>query len=182
MYQSIDLSLCYRLMGGGQLINVSTLSDKGVPDVMTAAWNTLFNTDMPLVVLDQGHTTSANILATRKFVIALPDEAQVKTAVKVGSAHGRDVGDKFAWAGVNPELSATFKIPVIPGELAYIECTLEDEDLFRKNGIAIGKAVSVSVRSDLWDAQEQNFKEGYRKLLHSVNEEFFYADGRFVRG
>lgn len=181
MYQSLDVSLAYRILGGGQLINVSTLSKDGVADVMTAAWNTLFNVDMPLVVLDQGHTTTQNILDTAKFVISVPDEHLVKTAVKVGSAHGRDTGDKFVFAGVTPELSDTFKIPVIPGALAYIECELADMDLFKKNGIALGKAVSLKVKADLWDDKEQNFKEGYTKLLHSVNEEFFYADGRFVR-
>lgn len=110
MYQELDVSKAYRLLGGGQLINISTISVDGVPDVMTAAWNTPFDIDKPLVVLDQGHTTTANILATGRYVISIPDEELIKTCIKVGSAHGRDTGDKFTFAGINPIVSKNFDL------------------------------------------------------------------------
>ncbi len=170
-----------RIVGGGQLINVSTLSKDGVPDVMSAAWNTAYDSDMLLVVLDLGHTTTKNIIETGRFVVSVPSIEQVKAVYKVGSAHGCDTGDKFKWAGIASEPSRTLKIPVIPGELAYIECELQEPEIFKKTGVAIGKAVGVRVRADLWDEKTSSFGEGYRHMLHYINESEFYADGKIVK-
>ncbi|MGN0908304.1 MAG: flavin reductase family protein [Succinivibrio sp.] len=170
-----------RIVGGGQIVNVSTLSKEGVPDVMSAAWNTAFDSDKLLVVLDLGHTTTKNIIDTGRFVVSVPCLDQVKEVYKVGSAHGRDTGDKFKWAGIEGETSRTLRIPVIPGELAYIECELQEPEVFKKTGIAIGKAVGVYAREDLWDAKTSSFGEGFRHMLHYINESSLYADGRIVR-
>ena len=83
-----------RLVGGGQVVNVSTLSKDGVGDVMSAAWNTAYDSDMLLVVLDLGHTTTRNIRDTGKFVVSIPSIEQISEVYKVGSEHGRITGDK----------------------------------------------------------------------------------------
>ncbi len=183
MAKYIDLTprATNRIIGGGQLVNVSTLSKDCVPDVMSAAWNTAYDSDKLLVVLDLGHTTTKNIIETGRFVVSVPTIDQVREVYKVGSAHGRDTGDKFKWAGIAPEESRTLRIPVIPGEIAYIECELEEPEVFRKTGVAIGRAVGVYVREDLWNAQTSSFGEGYRHMLHYINESEFYADGKIVK-
>ena len=167
------------LMGGGQLINVSTVSSKGVPDVMTCAWNTVYDYDQPLVVLAKEHTTTRNILDTGRYVIALPGIDALDHAYKVGSDHGCNTGDKFSFAGITPEHSLKFGIPVIPNALGYIECEILMHDLFEQTGILIGRAVSVMVKAGLFDEVQELFNPGAAKIMHYVGGECVYTDGKF---
>ena len=112
MYKKINVRAANRLLCGGQIINISSVSSDGIHDVMTAAWNCPFDADQVLVVLDRGHTTTANILANGKFVISIPSEKDIEIINKVGSVHGRDVGDKFVWAGVKPDSSPVLNLQV----------------------------------------------------------------------
>ncbi len=178
-YKAIDLQQVFRLLGGGQTINISTISKDGVYDVMTAAWNTLYNMDEPLVVLDRNHTTSQNILDTHKYVIALPNKDLITNLKKVGSAHGKDVGDKFKWAGITPGFSEQFKIPFISGSIAYFECELSMEKIFDDTGILVGKCINAMVQEDLFDFEHNVFDPGMKQLLHSLDEERFLAGGEY---
>ena len=51
IYEKIPVKSANRLLCGGQIINVSSVSAEGIPDVMTAAWNCPFDSDEVLVVL-----------------------------------------------------------------------------------------------------------------------------------
>lgn len=178
-YKALDLQQVFRLLGGGQTINISTISKDGVYDVMTAAWNTLYNMDEPLVVLDRNHTTSQNILDTHKYVIALPNKELIASLKKVGSAHGRDVGDKFKWAGITPEFTKSFHLPIIPGSLAYFECELSMEKIFNETGILVGKCVNAMVLEGLYDFERNVFDPGIKQLLHSLDEANFLSGGEY---
>ena len=178
-YSFLENNKVHCLMGGGQLINVSSISSKGVPDVMTCAWNTVYDYDQPLVVLAKEHTTTRNILDTGRYVIALPGIDALTKAYKVGSDHGCNTGDKFTFAGITPEHSSKFGIPVIPNALCYIECELLMRDLFEKTGILIGRAVSVTVKDGLFDQEQELFKPGSSKIIHYVGGQYVYADGEF---
>ena len=95
MYKKLPPGAANRLTCGGQMVTVATSSKEGVGDIMTAAWNTPYDSDQVLVVLDRGHTTTKNIIETGKFVVAIPHEGQIADINRVGSIHGRDSGDKF---------------------------------------------------------------------------------------
>ncbi len=178
-YKALDLHMVFRLLGGGQTINISTVSKDGVYDVMTAAWNTLYNMDEPLVVLDRNHTTSKNILDTHKYVISLPNKELISVLKKAGSAHGKDVGDKFKWAGITPEFTDRFQLPFIKGSLAYFECELSMEKLFDETGILVGKCVNAMVQEELFDFDRNVFDPGMKQLLHSLDEDNFLTGGEY---
>lgn len=180
MYKNLPARAANRLLCGGQIINVSSVSAEGVYDVMTAAWNCPYDADQVLVVLDKGHTTTANIIADGRFVISVPSERDIQVINKVGSAHGRDTGDKFAWAGITPETSEKLGLKVIPGALAYIECELLDAEVLRKTGICLGTAVNVYVKEELWDENGSHFAEGMKHTMSYVHEGLYRVNGREV--
>ncbi len=180
MYKDLTVRCANRLISGGQIVNISSVSKSGVADVMTAAWNTPYDSDQVLVVLDQGHTTTANIIETQKFVLSIPTEDQIALINKVGSAHGRDTGDKFEYAGVKADISEKLGLKVLPDAMAYIECELTDLETLKKTGVCIGKAVSIKVREDLWNSSDDSFGEGFKKTLHYISENKYYVDGRIV--
>ena len=181
MYKELSPHCANRLTSGGQIVNVSTVSKEGVPDVMTAAWNTPFAADEVLVVLDLPHTTTKNILETGKFVVSIPDETKIREINKVGSRHGAETGDKFAWAGITPVETPRLGIRAMPDALAYIECELTDPEVAAKTGVCIGKAVAVRVKEELWDDGRSSCEEGFRRTLHYVTENTYYVGGRILK-
>ena len=78
MYRELPVEEAYHIQTGGPLIMIASVSEDGTADVMTAAWNAPFDTDQPLVVLDKSHTTSANILATGRYVICIVSDVETE--------------------------------------------------------------------------------------------------------
>ena len=181
MLKQIETRAANRLTCGGQIVNVSSVSKEGVADVMTAAWNTPYDSDQVLVVLALGHTTTQNILDTGKFVVTIPHEGQIFEINKVGSIHGRDCGDKFEWAGITPERSAKLGYKIMPDPLAVIECELIDKETFAKTGVCLGKAISISVQEELWDAEKASFAAGFARTLHYITADAYYVGGKVVK-
>lgn len=180
MLKQIETRAANRLTSGGQIVNVSTVSKEGVADVMTAAWNTPYDSDQVLVVLAKEHTTTRNIIETGKFVVTIPHEGQIEAINKVGSIHGRDSGDKFEWAGITPEVSAKLGFKIMPDPLACIECELLDRETLVKTGVCIGRAISISVQEGLWDAEKSSFAAGFSRTLHYITESAYYTNGRII--
>lgn len=180
MYQTITTRAANRLTSGGQIITVATTSKDGVADVMTAAWNCPYDSDQVLVVLDLGHTTTKNILETGKFVVAIPSNKQIYTINKVGSAHGRDTGDKFVWAKADSEVSPTLGIKVLKDCLAYIECELTNASVLEQTGVCLGKAVNIYVKEGLWDDVNSSFAEGLKQAVHYIKEDQYLSGGDII--
>ena len=171
MYRELPVEEAYHIQTGGPLIMIASVSKDGVPDVMTAAWNAPFDTDQPLVVLDRGHTTSANILATGRYVICIVSDADTKSAPAAGSCKGRDVGHKFEAKGIPTTKSAKLGMKVPDGCLAYIECELQESerDMFGKYGILVGKAVGVEADARYWPEGAGDFREGMKHEVRHVS-------------
>lgn len=178
MYLKLAPELAYHVMTGGPVINLASQSAEGVSDVMTAAWNCPFDTAEMLAVLDRGHTTSANILATGKYVISLPSLEQKALLLRAGSRHGRDCGDKFEALGIPAERSQLFGLKVIAGSLAYIECELCDRGLFAATGILRGTVKNLYVQEDMWNKQNDTFDPGCMHTVHHVSGEIFVSGGK----
>ena len=171
MCRGLRVSEAYHIQTGGPLIMIASVSKDGVPGVMTAAWSAPVDTDQPLVVLDRGHTTSANILATGRYVICIVSDADTKSALAAGSCKGRDVGDKFEAKGIPSRKSAKLGMKVPDGCLAYIECELQESerDMFGKYGILVGKAVGVEADARYWPEGAGDFREGMKHEVRHVS-------------
>ncbi len=181
MYIKIPVTSAARITTGGPLVTIASESKDGVADVMTAAWNCPYDRDQVLVVLDLGHTTVRNILDTGRFVLGIPDKSQVKQTLIVGSAHGRDTGDKFEKYALPFKKSAKLGIKVLPDQLAYAECELADRETFEKTGVLIGKAVNLYVRDSMWNAEEECFLDGAHHTLHHLKDNVFLSADQVLR-
>lgn len=180
MFKKIDNSFAYSVLAGGPIINIFTIGKDGIEDGMTAAWSCPYDPDVLLLVLDKEHTTSENIRHTKKFVVALPSEDQKKTALELGSVHGRDVGNKLQVKDIKTEKSQKFGLDVMSDALAYFECELQDEELFADKGICLSKVVNVYVKADCWDDKEECFNPGFKRTLHHVTGSTFCSGGELV--
>lgn len=182
MYKSIPERCAARVLSGGPIVTVSSQSSDGVADIMTAAWNCPFDSNIVQVTLDLGHTTSENIKNTGKFVLGIPSKDQVEEIMKAGSVHGRDVGDKFDKLSIPYEFSEKLGLKVLRDQLAYIECELFDFDIFAKSGICLGKAVSLYVQDKEWNDSEECFLDGAKHTLHHVKDNIFLCGHSIIEG
>ena len=182
MYRELPVEEAYHIQTGGPLIMIASVSEDGTADVMTAAWNAPFDTDQPLVVLDKSHTTSANILATGRYVICIVSDADTKSAFAAGSCKGRDVGDKFEAKGIPSRKSAKLGLKVPDGCLAYIECELKESEksMFEKYGILVGKAVGVEADEKYWPEGAGDFREGMKHEVHHVSGSVLIRGGEIT--
>lgn len=182
MYTKIDVKNAYRVFTGGPLVTISTLSAEGTADIMTAAWSCPFDSDELLLVLSTEHTTSENIRNGSKIVVALPSKEQVNEALKAGSVHGRDVGDKFKAQSLESVESELFKIPSLKNALAYFEGECSDLNLFKDKGICLLKVKNVYARTDMWNAAEENFNPGCFNTMHHVSSGIFASGADLIKG
>lgn len=182
MYTKIDIKNAYRVFTGGPVITISTKSPSGVADIMTAAWSCPFDGDELLLVLSTEHTTSENIRNGSKIVVAIPSKEQVSDALKVGSVHGRDVGDKFKSTGVASVESELYKMTTLKDALAYFEGECSDLELFKDKGICLMKVANVYVRNDMWNQKNDNFVPGCFNTIHHVSGGAFASSGDLLEG
>ena len=181
MYIEIDVANAYRVVTGGPVIMIASKSKAGVNDVMTCAWNCPFDVDETIVVLDRSHTTADNINDTLKYVICIPGNDLIDTLLAVGSAHGRDCGDKFAATNTKAQTDVNLSCAVPEGCLAYIECELTDKDLFNKKGIALGKVTKCLVRKEYWNQEQESFEKAAALMVHHVEGSSFMTNASYIK-
>lgn len=177
MLVSLPPSKASRFVCAGQIVTVSTKSTENIFDVMTAAWNCPFDSDQVLVVLDKGHTTTKNIIETKKFVLSIVSKEHLNSILKVGSQHGRDVGDKFSWADLEYDVTEKLGLHVLKDVLAYIECELSEPEVLEKTGVCIGKAINIKVKEGLYNEDTDSFIEGAKQTIRYVSNTEFVTGG-----
>ena len=181
----VPLEKAYRLLTHGPTVLVSSRHG-GVDNVMAAAWACALDFAPPklTVVLDKQTATRGLIEASGRFVVQVPNAAQLELTNRVGNRSLAEEPDKLANAGVGLLHLAGDTLPFVEGCSAWLECRLVPEphiqmayDLF------IGEVVAA------W-ADERAFREGHWQFenagpewrsIHHVAGGQFYAIGEALR-
>ena len=145
-------------------------------DIMTAAWNTPYDSDRVLVVLDRGHTTTKNIVETGNSWSRFRMEGQIADINRVGSIHGRDsVTSSPGRRSLRLLKSSGSRSP---DALVYIECEPSILRHLQKTGVCIGKAVNITVKEEL-DEEHSSFAAGFAKTCCTMtSEDAYYTNAR----
>ena len=181
----VPLEKAYRLLTHGPTVLVSS-RHAGVDNVMAAAWACALDFAPPklTVVLDKQTATRGLIEASGRFVVQVPNAAQLELTNRVGNRSLAEEPDKLANAGVGLLHLAGDALPFVDGCSAWLECRLVPEphiqmayDLF------IGEVVAA------W-ADERAFRDGHWQFenagpewrsIHHVAGGQFYAIGEALR-
>ena len=181
----VTLEKAYRLLTHGPTVLVSS-RHAGVDNVMAAAWACALDFAPPklTVVLDKQTATRGLIEASGRFVVQVPNAAQLELTNRVGNRSLAEEPDKLANAGVGLLRLAGDTLPFVEGCSAWLECRLVPEphiqmayDLF------IGEVVAA------W-ADDRAFREGHWQFenagpewrsIHHVAGGQFYAIGEALR-
>ncbi|MEN2984956.1 MAG: flavin reductase family protein [Dictyoglomaceae bacterium] len=132
---------------------VTSVSNLGKQNVMTASWIIPFSINPPLVVLSlrPERFTLQLIKETKEFVINIPPYELSNATLICGKVSGRD-NDKFKLANLTPIPANKVKAPLIKECIAHIECVLEDIiDIKGDHLLVIGKVVYAQVEEDKFE-------------------------------
>jgi flavin reductase (DIM6/NTAB) family NADH-FMN oxidoreductase RutF len=177
----VALEKAYRLLNHGPTVLVS-VEHEGLDNVMAAAWACALDFAPPkiTVVLDKQTKTRELVEKSHRFVIQIPNAAQLELTQAVGSASLSDDPDKLAKSGVDVFRIDGHKMPFVAGCSAWLACKLIAEphnqntyDLF------IGEVIGA------W-ADERVFRNGHWhfenadpkwRSLHYIAGGHYYAIG-----
>ncbi len=125
------------------LISCGTI-DK--PNVMTAAWTGIINSDPPMtyVSIRPSRYSHELITQTREFVINLPNLPLAAITDWCGVKSGKKI-DKFKTCGITPALSKHISAPQIQEAPVSIECKVVNIQHFETHDMFLAEIKGVSV-------------------------------------
>lgn len=184
MLEVVPLEKSYRLVGFGPVLLVSTVGGSpDRPDVAAIAWYCPIEREPARFALciSMEHKTFENLLSSGDLVLNVPGADLADAVLRAGSVSGRDVEDKFAYAGLTPAPAQQVSAPRVAECMAWIECRLVDRSLSDPHGIVIVEGVGAWCRPGLLD-------EGGRvdvvrhPSLHHLGGDWFMSSGQPVQG
>lgn len=133
------------------VLMVAAYDENGKVNVMNAAWGMISDMKQITLFLSEDHKTTANILATKAFTVALADKDHMDVADFFGIATGNTMKDKFERTGYTAVKSAFVNAPVIEEFPVVMECELEqviENDTFYA---IVGKIINTSAEESVLD-------------------------------
>ncbi len=181
----VELTKAYRLLNHGPTVLVSARHG-GVDNVMAAAWACALDFSPPkvTVVLDKAAQTRALVEDSGRFVLQVPNAAQLELVHAVGTHSLADDPDKLARFGVELFAADGFEAPLVAGCSAWLACRLIPEphnqgayDLF------IGEVVGAWADTRVFRDGHWQFEDaGPRwRSLHYIAGGQFYAIGESLQ-
>lgn len=156
---------------------VGTYDENGAPNAMNAAWGGIYDTNMIMLCLSDGHKTTKNIRANGAFTVSFATEDTVAPCDYVGIASGNRVADKFAKAGFTAEKSRFVNAPIIRELHMALECKLLK---FNEDGIVVGEIVNVSADESILDEGGNISREKLKPICFDAVNLDYYAVGAKV--
>jgi flavin reductase (DIM6/NTAB) family NADH-FMN oxidoreductase RutF len=173
-FQAVKNEKAYQLINSGGLIIVCTVSLEGIYDMAPIAWHCPVDYDKTsrlLFVSDLQHKTYANIVATKKFVIALPSANQVELVKKIGSCSGNEV-NKIELLHLSTIESPVSKIALPLDCIAYIECKLHSVVMQEAVGIVLGDVVNAFAQKEAYKGRLLSETPNAKTIHHLGSNSF----------
>lgn len=156
-----------------------TSGDMEHPNVMTAAWTGIICSDpvITYVSLRPSRYTHELVSTNKEFVINLPTWKIAEAVDTVGVKSGRDL-DKFALAGLTPEVSTQVKAPQVRECPVSVECKVLEVRSFGTHDMFLAEVVAVNVDEQYIDTNGALDLE--RAGLLAYAHGFYYTLGRKI--
>lgn len=160
---------------------VGTYDADGKPNVMTAAWAGIVNSDPPSVAvsLRKATYTHGNILRRKAFTISVPSEEYVREADYMGIRSGAKE-DKFAVSGLTPVPSDLVDAPYVKEFPLIIECRLAHTMELGLHTHFVGEIVDVKADARILGSQGfPDIKKG-KPIVFAPGTRTYHGIGRYL--
>ncbi|MCX5754423.1 MAG: flavin reductase family protein [Candidatus Krumholzibacteria bacterium] len=153
----------------------------GKPNVMTASWAAICNSQPPMVTvsLRKATYTYGNIMESKAFTVNIPSERFVKEAAYFGSVSGKDV-DKFAASGLTAVKSALVNAPYVKEFPLVIECKLVKTIELGLHTMFIGEIVDVKAAESVLGANGIPDVTKLKPFIFAPGNADFYSIGASI--
>jgi flavin reductase (DIM6/NTAB) family NADH-FMN oxidoreductase RutF len=150
----------------------------GKPNVMTASWAAICNSQPPMVTvsLRKATYTYGNIMASKAFTVNIPSEEFVSAAAYFGSVSGKDV-DKFAASALTPVKSDLVNAPYVKEFPLVIECKLVKTIELGLHTMFIGEIVDVKAAESILGANGMPDVAKLKPFVFAPGNTDFYGIG-----
>lgn len=131
-------------MLAGQIVLVSTLDARAQPNVAPKSWVTMVAFAGPIVAFgcNVTHTTYANVLETREFVVNVLSEPLAARAWALSDLHG---DQRLHDSGLTLVAVSVVTAPLVEECPAHLECTLDDVKIYGDEVFIFGRVVAASI-------------------------------------
>jgi flavin reductase (DIM6/NTAB) family NADH-FMN oxidoreductase RutF len=156
----------------GQIVLISTVDERGEPDVAPKSWISMVAFDGPVLLFgcNTQHATFRNALATGCFVVNAPDEPLAPRIWGMLNAHG---ADRLALAELTLAPAQRVAAPIVNECRAHLECAVLDSRAFEEEVVVFGQVVAASIDPDCLRGP----RAGRYSRLRPV---FFLEDGYYA--
>jgi flavin reductase (DIM6/NTAB) family NADH-FMN oxidoreductase RutF len=150
----------------------------GKPNVMTASWAAICNSQPPMVTVSLRKATHTydNIMESKAFTVNIPSEKYLTQAVYFGSVSGRDV-DKFAASGLTPVKSTLVNAPYVKEFPLVLECKLVKTIELGLHTMFIGEIVDVKAAESILGASGKPDVTKLKPFVFAPGNADFYGIG-----
>ena len=155
---------------------VGSYSNEGVPDIMTAAWAGIANSDpMSIAVsIRPSRKTYENIMATGSFTINVPSARYVAETDYAGTFSGHDE-NKFEKLNLTPVKGDFVNAPYIEEFPIVIECEVSEMIDLGSHRQFIGKVMDTKVNQNLLDKDGRVDISALQPVAYSEGAYFGYG-------
>lgn len=133
---------------------ISTVDEQGEANLMTASWVTIVSKTPPTIglSLNRGRKTTANILATRCFVVNMVPASLATEADYCGLKSGRDE-DKKVVSGLHLEPARLVAAPLVAESPLNVECRMTSEVILGDYHLILGEILEVHAAEKAFDSE-----------------------------
>ena len=156
---------------------VGTYDSEGNPNIMTAAWTGICNSDPPCmqVSLRPTRQTYESIIQRKSFTLSIPSEEYWVEADYVGMVSGRDA-DKFENTLFSPVKSDLVDAPYVDECGMVIECKLKQVVDLGSHMMVIGEILDVKVDDEVLTDGNADVQM-LRPFIYSMADNSYHALG-----
>ncbi|MGL6194112.1 MAG: flavin reductase family protein [Thermoguttaceae bacterium] len=131
---------------------IATYDKEGKPNVMTAAWAGICNSDPVslMVAIQPPRWTHDAVIERKGFTVCVPSEKMVAETDFAGIVSGKKY-DKFELAGFTAVKSENVDAPYIAECPVILECSLTQHFSLGSHTVAIGQIIDVKADEDCLD-------------------------------
>lgn len=151
---------------------IGTYDKDGKPNIMTAAWIGISNSDPLSIAVSMRPATYSygNVTESKAFTVNIPSADMVRYVDYAGRFSGRDV-DKFKETGLTPVRAEFVNAPYVKEFPIVIECELTAIHELGSHRQFIGKIIDVKADESILDADG--------KVDMALLNPLIYADGKY---
>lgn len=160
---------------------ISTYDKTGAPNMMTASWTGVVNSNPPMISVSLRKATySYNlILESKAFTVSIPSRKHLVEMDYVGTKSGRKE-NKFETTGLTPVASELVNAPYVAEFPVVLECKLVKHDDLGLHTMFIAQVVDIKIDENCILPNGKPDIQAIDPVGYAHGEREYYATGEFL--